>query len=1036
MPRSLVACLLCCLPGLAVTIPLGPDDWHATPAWTGTSAAAEYAFSSADGVARFEAAGGGRTMIWARHYVPPLDITGLTYLTLRYRAEQINPELSSYFLFLGEGDDGRMTSDRLAVSAADLITDGEWHVLTTQLKIRDQLVTAAIRFEALEGRTGVVELSHFELTADPARFPLSEALAIGEAQAVPGAVDIPVPTTSLAVMQEKMAVADWFAGERVTVEGAAFQVPTTDPVAASTDFKTKGDLSLPLAGRQGRELRLLAGAELSYRLLGYNGWEPGDRIRQPQRLGVRVVYADGTEESQVPYALDYQAFGFWRGIHPYAVALEPKPLARVELRDGMVFGALHLIAATLSDEVLRPADPGPATPPTPPRVEPVPAAVRMDGTTATIAAGAGTIQLQLGETFTLAGLTSIVPGWSLTAEPAALFKLVEGGQTITGADFAIDQVQADEQRVVATGTCAASGLEARLTAWPTGSEARLELALRSTRPEPRRLTVTLPDLAVAHARSDDLRYAIPRSGLIVSDVRRVFRSEYGGMYPVQWLDLHDAVGGVTVATRTTEPWPRTFIGGKSTEGVGQAAVEFLDNRVLAPGEWQAWPTVAITLHAGDWHAAFDADRDWRATWNQPPAPRPDWFQKIWHLRTHWVRTLGNGNPEYNWLDPATGKLRAAEFVAKDRAAYGDIDYIHLFDWRISDEYGRWGDYSHYNAVGGLPAFKAAIEQVQAEGIRVGLYLDTYLVSRKSLLGQSPEAAAWQSHYANGKPKDGYSTPDDPMMNMCASQPGWQDYLAETCRRVAAETGCDGIYLDEGGFTTPVYDCYREDHGHPVPATTLEGERYLFEKVRAALPPEVALYTEYCPPDITAPYLSGAYMHWVKYTDPDLSPGWLNLSRFAFPDLKLFPITNGGSSIDGIYDGFKLALFNGTAIYSLAWGHDQETFALLRKMDEILEAHEAAFGDPAPTPLVPTAHRAVVANRFVGGGETVYTLWNDSYRTLTAPVLRLPHRDGARYVDVWNGTPLTPRIEEGQAVIELTLPPRDIGIVAQVVGPTG
>jgi len=58
----------------------------------------------------------------------------------------------------------------------------------------------------------------------------------------------------------------------------------------------------------------------------------------------------------------------------------------------------------------------------------------------------------------------------------------------------------------------------------------------------------------------------------------------------------------------------------------------------------------------------------------------------------------------------------------------------------------------------------------------------------------------------------------------------------------------------------------------------------------------------------------------------------------------------------------------------------------------------------------------------GGGEeeTVWTLWNGRWQQFHGPVLRIPHQPGMTYSDLWNGCQLTPKIEDGHAIIEQNL----------------
>ena len=1011
------------------------------PGWAPATTAEQHSHTFAEDVATFRASGGGGTMVWARHYRPMLDIKGLRYLTLRYRARNLNPELRSYFFYLSDATDGRMTSQRLALGSKHLILDGKWHTLTTQLKIRGTLGGAAIRFQALPQTEAVVEISHLSLSRDRPRFPIADTLpwqtgaAVGQGQPVALALSKGTPLPEL---QKALAISDWFTADEVVIAGVPFRVSLRDHVSVSTVVKQKQTIAFPV-GVLARSLWLLLGAQLSPRILTYDGWQPGDSINQPERFSVRVLYEDGTDEHQLPYCVDMREHAIWRGLHVYEIAVEDKPVREIQVRDGMVTSAFHAIALTAGSERLTPAirkrwgRPGGAF-----VREEISVAPAREGETTVFTNRAGSLRLDRSRGLAVTALQGdLGTKWRIRPEPLPLFTVTENGQGWTSEQFHWQQSQGAAGTATSyRGDCPAATLGARVRVETRErGEFAFRLSLLNRAGKTRLLTVTFPQIRLGlDASPDDLSYFIPRSCGVMSSADRVFRSPYGGKFPVQWMDFYDAKngGGVYVATRSRSVRHRWYEAGKEG-GVGVARIEYLDNVPLPPGEQVEYPLTVIGLHPGDWHAAHEAYLKWRATWHKPQRPRLDWFRRVWHLRTHWVRTLSrggvSGQAEWNWFDPQSGKLRPEEFIERDLKLFDHIDYIHLFDWRDSTKYGRWGDYCHYDDYGGLANFRTAIETAQDRGIPIGLYLDTYLVSRKSLIGQK-HGREWTVVRQNGRIGDGYSKKHDPTYNMCLSQPEWQNYMAKTCARVAQETGCNGIYLDEGGMNAPGYWCWRKDHGHPVPATTFTGQKLLFEKVKSALPDNVALYTEYSPPDALIPHLDGAYMASLRTTDLRWSPGYLNISRFAFPDFKIFVIPNAGSMFDGIYDGLKYSLFNGVALYSLSWGHDEEAYPLCAKIGRILKGHEDAFLTMGPRPLVPTERNQVYANEFPGIRQTVWTLWNGRFRTITGEVIRVPHVPGAHYRDVWNAKELEPEVRNGRAVIRIEIGPRDIGVVAR------
>jgi len=53
---------------------------------------------------------------------------------------------------------------------------------------------------------------------------------------------------------------------------------------------------------------------------------------------------------------------------------------------------------------------------------------------------------------------------------------------------------------------------------------------------------------------------------------------------------------------------------------------------------------------------------------------------------------------------------------------------------------------------------------------------------------------------------------------------------------------------------------------------------------------------------------------------------------------MLPITWGGSLADGIYDGLRYSVFHGCTLYTLARGHDEEAFPLIRRINRRLREH--------------------------------------------------------------------------------------------------
>ena len=1016
-------------------IPLDAARWAPAPGWAPGSAAADYSHQERDGVLSFRAQGGGGTMVWGHYPQPPLGFSRTRYLSVRYRAVNIDPTLSSYCLYVNAGTDSKMTGKKIALRAKDLVADGEWHSTVVLLSERGELRTVVLRFAALTGREARIDISRLRFTEAVPRVPVSEHIlwesAAGPVEALPLSR---LMDCELGEVQKALSLADWFDTERVRAAGALFGVNTAGPVAVSTDVKGVSEIVFPV-GCSASEIHLLLGGQLRHKLLSYRNWENGDHIWRPTQFLAVLTYADGFEDRQIPYCLDKHGYGVWRGLHAYALAtLSGRTVRSVVLRDGMTMaGAFHLVAASTSSRSLIPARPDAAhVVPAGVRPSPKPCGVRREGDRLVLSNTTGEITLDLAAGGALCAVRNHShPGWPVTAAPAPLLGLRRGPARRGSDEWELLTCDVDGHRASLTYVDGELSVRIRLDVEAGADrEFSFSVALTNTAAEEQRLGLAFPRISLTKpGSSEDLWYVYPRQAVAWSNRERLLREPHNGQFPVQWMDVYDRSGGggLYLMTRDTEARYRWYELVKEDGCVSQR-VEYWDD-ALGAGETRTYPPVFVGMHGGDWRVAHRRYCAWLRTWCKPLVPRQEWFRRVWSFRTHWVRTMRDGDPQYNWYDPDTQSYRTDAFLDRDADLFGPVGMNHFFDWRISDAFGRWGDYSHYEDLGGLPLFHAMVERQQARGVRVGLYLDTYLCSKKADVGRE-RGEAWAIHGPDGRYRAAYSTPDDPLWNMCIWSDGWPQYLAETFARVARETGCDGVYLDEGGADVPQYWCWREGHGHPTPANGPGGFRDLLRRVRAALPPGKVLYAEHCPPDVGIPYIDGSYITALGRSDAEISPGYLHIHRFAFPDFKVLPITSGGSLADGIYDGLVYSLFNGCALYTLSYGHDEDAFPLVRRINRVLREHEEAFCSHEPEPYVATLREEVYCNRFPAADQTVWTLWNGRYRTVRGPVLRVRHTPGATYRDPWNGTDLAADLRDGWATLELTIGPRDVGVLCQ------
>lgn len=281
---------------------------------------------------------------------------------------------------------------------------------------------------------------------------------------------------------------------------------------------------------------------------------------------------------------------------------------------------------------------------------------------------------------------------------------------------------------------------------------------------------------------------------------------------------------------------------------------------------------------------------------------------------------------------------------------------------------------------------------------------------------------------------------------------WRDYLVQRFRAVEKTLGVKGMYCDELGMSLRARVCYDTGHGHPAPQYMAAGENRMMKELKAALP-QTAIYNEFGGTDVGSQFTDGglSYLTSWNYYSPEwfnvagnvsydaIAPHYLDLRRFAFPDLKTFDVMlNQTPWESGNWSLGKMPFFNGNAYYhrfDVGAGADQEAVAMFLKIRELQRLYAAAFSSADVEPLLSTPHPHIFANRFSSAKQDVYTVFNAGFRTASGGLLLVKHTQGATYTDVWQGHPVEVlRVEEGQALLNMRLPPRAVTCIVSTISP--
>ncbi len=993
-----------------------------------------------DGVASFEAPGGAARWV---HTTEPVWLGEYPRLQMRYRAGGLVQR--GTLVSLRPGSVGPVTPGAAnpenpfakgmpvsAVEASELHADGAWHVLETDLSARlvnprcDQIV---ITLEAGSS----LELDYIRFVArsgaKAARVP---AEALTTARRAPAGrfraldLDGSANTTARAALEQLDIQAQPWLGPEVWFAGLPFRTGS----ACATTLRGREVLTVPLK-TGASEIYLLAAT----RLAGAE-FDPKRGAGEAERLVAELEYEDGTVDQIFPYDV---AAGTHRIVDRLVTAwlVPARPgtaLRRLRLRDRAANFLVALLGVTLntgrpllSDVAWGPSralhTPVQAVSPQPARVS---ASVR-GGIVALdnryyrceFDARAGLKPVRLDHK--LAG-----PLLAGSAEP-----LVDLGTSLT-----LLEVKAEGRAAVATYSAGPLVVRVRLEV-DDSPELGLGVELNNAGSRVVELPLRFPNLGpLAVGGALQTHYLFPRAAAVFGWEPAELEEDYSSAFPLQFMDLYNPRqgAGIYLLVKDLDLAPKRFRLAKTS--VGAAMSVSYSYRVRGSAQWQHLrlepgesfrsPAIAAGFHTGGWRAALEAYRGWVRTWYRPASPRKAWFEAIYNCRRDYP--LGGSGMLF---DVRGNHYTFERLIEEGAREFGGIELVDISGWAYSEQYGRVGEYTRYE-LGGLEDFRRGIAAARRLGVPTGLYLEGYLIDVRSQIGRT-RARQWQIRARNQEPLAWNGAPTE--IFMCPRVADWQDWMAGTYATVAAQTGAQAFYIDEFGFSRPDRACYNPAHTHPPGATVAWGEREMMKKIREALDTVdrgAAIYIEEMPPDANAPYADGAFCYAINRADERRSPGAINLFRFVFPDFKLFDMVSEGIDARAMTTAdIKKSFFHGNGVWlkghARSW-YPSEVREFIRRAHAVLRAHSGAFQSQDAEPLVATLNPAVLANRFSTASETVYTLYNESYRTVRGPVLGVPVGLGRRsWTELLSGRTL--EACAGGAALCLEIGPHEVAAVA-------
>ncbi|MBT7299297.1 MAG: hypothetical protein HN849_07290 [Victivallales bacterium] len=1000
------------------------------PRWLSYQSPEFSAQSEAEGL-HLRVTGAGKGMKWSLPLPKPLDLEPYRYAAVRYRARGVR-RYGDYLVWLADEAGGVAANFRNLISLTDVQSDDQWRVAIVPLAKRFPVVEIAVQ-NVSEGESSDIWLDEIRFSVRRPRYAVAKLCSVKRLAAMPegfAAVPLGVPAVKGPARSRHYSLVDWFADGVQSVHGIPFAIAD----GKARELSGMGSIELPV-GQTAGELYVLMAAEppeMDYARMSKG--KPMISFANPERFRFAVVYEDGVRDEIFPASVGTRTYEVKRGLDVYVLGgLRDAPIQKLEVVSCMESARFLVGGVTANSDEPRTALPAVLALPSP--VDPVPEAAGA-GSVSAVAGGFYIendlieMTLTVGPGLQLKALsTPCLFGEELKLTPGSLFEVGMGDTTVTSAEITVGKPVVTNADGLGTLTVP---IDARPQGVPLAGEfvaelgekggIRLRLNLRNVGEKTMVPRVRFPLVRDIRMGSvEETWYLYARKGGVISNRPFHERKASGGEYPLQVLDVFRADGGgVAMLTEDTVGSYRFWELAKDEQGV-DIGIDYWE-REYAPGEaLETVPTV-LRAHTGDWRRALALYREWVRTWYRAQSPRQPWMQDVYYYQQTVIGRI---------RDRQTGAWRIPETIQTYRDYFGCLDYLHIFDFGASPTYGRVGDYSHYEENGGLAGMQKAFRQVQDSGVRLGLYMEGYLCDERSVWGRD-RVSSLDIRKQDGKPLLWPGTPSEHMM--CTATAGWREHLAKTYQRVAGELKPDGLYIDQHGFTNTWKTCWSREHGHPVPYAPLIGERDTGRAIRAGVPQGMVTITEEVPNDINSQYQDAALGYSVAQADPAQSPHRIDLFRFAFPDFKVFQLTQYNPFVEGGWQRLKFPFLNGEGYWlhgmtSRTYCEDAHQF--LRAAFRILHENAAAFRSTDVHPLVATRAPLVYANEFRAKDRIVWTFFNAGYQTHRGPVLRLPHQPGRVYTDAFRQTAVETKIRgkrRPKATLSLELGPRAVGCI--------
>ena len=728
----------------------------------------------------------------------PIDLRRLPCLSLRYRASGhlVN---STYAIWLGGKRSGTAGDSAIALSAGEgWQTDGAWHNLSSKLSATFTATQSAVGLDC-DGDEARLTLDSISFSSKPLRFSVRQSLSYEPlAAAWPpgknGYIAAPVEVrggTASPFFHERLGLSDWFETDRIRVGEVPLVVERDLGRLRHSPLATFGDLKLTMPAGVREVYLLMAAAAPATEPWGIDPARPKlqDVLDVPEKVFFEVRYDTGPPDRVLPLDASTGQWGLRRGLSLSVVHPDPtRHATELLLADRMQTATFAIVGVTFRTITPRIAEPnwndlsrglaatGHAHPPLPPA--PLPLA-REGSLEPAVAAGGLLARFDTQQGLRWSRLAGPKSGEGLACASGPVFQVTMAGRIIPNDAWTLESIEplGTGRRFLLCDRKAS--LAAAVDCLPgEGDQLLLRMTLRNRGTSATKATLHFPMLdAVRLGTAADTWYLCGKRGGIIQAAPIRLREPLGERHPLQMDGFFNPATGLALACLTHDTVAQHhFVNLAKTQRGGQWSIEKHVERDPAPGAEFAATEAALVLRAGGWRAIFAAYNDWLRSWFRPAALRKNWFEKIF--------AVASGNVHFDACPDSQSRSDIQPMVDTMLKQVGRCDTVHLFGWGASRVYGEWGDYDHYEEIGGRERFRNNIAAMQKKGIPVSLYLDAYVSCPQGQFAGA-HAKQWAMKRADGLPA---YIQEYQAYNQCPYAKGWQDYLSHNLSPRARRTG--------------------------------------------------------------------------------------------------------------------------------------------------------------------------------------------------------------------------------------------------------